>query len=93
MAKYLNINTKEYPRHDGDLELLGWSIDNPLPENWVQVEEVVSPEVSEGEVALELEPKLIDGSWVQQWEIHTLTAEEIAIMDAEKPKLPWEVEA
>lgn len=90
MTKYLNTETKEYPRHQGDLELLGWSVGEPLPEYWVEVEEVSAPETSEGEVTVELEPKLVDGIWIQQWEVHVLTDEELLAIENAKPKLPWE---
>lgn len=90
MAKYLNTDTKEYPRHQGDLELLGWSVGEPLPENWVEVQEVAAPETLEGEIAIELAPKLVDETWIQQWKVHTFTEEELAIIENQKLKLPWE---
>jgi hypothetical protein len=76
MSIYLNVNTKEYPRHDGDLELLGWQIGQPLPEGWV---EVVGdfPTLEAGEDCSEIEPKEINGVWTRQWSIVQITEEEL----------------
>ena len=76
MPYYYNTKTKEYPRHDGDLELLGWKVGEPLPNDWVQVLETESPSVLETELAYEILPKLIDGVWTRQWATKTLTREE-----------------
>jgi hypothetical protein len=90
MTKYLNTKTNEYPRHSGDLELLGWSSGESLPEDWAEVQETIAPEINEGQTAKELAPALIEGIWTQQWEVHTLTAEELAFDESQKPKMPWE---
>lgn len=90
MSKYLNLSTNEYPRHIGDLEIAGWSKNDPLPENWVKVNDTDPPSVAEGQIAVEIIPKLINGSWVQQWEIHTFTKEELDFFESQKEKKPWE---
>jgi hypothetical protein len=78
MSLYLNINTKEYPRYNGDLELLGWSVGEPLPEGWVTVVETHIPSVANDEAFTEAEPQEVDGVWTRIWSIRKLTEEELA---------------
>ena len=87
MTIYLNIETQEYPRHDGDLELLGWKLGEPLPENWVEVEYVEPPIYQDGETLERLSPAFIDGKWQMSWKVRLLTPDEIlAIAEYEKRK-------
>jgi hypothetical protein len=76
MAIYLNTETNEYPRHDGDLELLGWSLGEPLPTNWVEVQSVPQPETSDEQTAYEAAPAEIDGVWTMVWVVRDLTEAE-----------------
>ncbi len=76
MAIYMNTSTGEYPRHDGDLELLGWSVGEPLPTNWVEVEYVDPPKLGDNETYTQLDPIEIDGVWKMQWQKRALTADE-----------------
>lgn len=78
MSLYLNINTKEYPRYQGDLELLGWSVGEPLPEGWVTVVETDIPLIASDETFAETEPQIVDGVWTRQWAVRKLTEEELA---------------
>jgi hypothetical protein len=78
MSLYLNINTKEYPRYNGDLELLGWSEGNPLPEGWVQVVETDIPTFENDETFNEAEPQEVNGVWMRTWNVRKLTEEELA---------------
>ena len=87
MSLYLNINTKEYPRYNGDLELLGWSEGNPLPEGWVQVTETELPTVESNETFSEAEPQEVNGVWTRTWNIRKLTEEELAAKLALEEKL------
>lgn len=75
---YYNTKTEEYPRHDGDLELLGWKVGQPLPENWVEVEYCEPRQLESGETysASEL-PELVDGVWKTAWNYRPLTKEEL----------------
>lgn len=75
---FLNTVTGEYPRHQGDLELLGWSVGEPLPQNWVEVAPVERPDCEESQKAIEIAPVLLDGVWTQRWEVVDITAEELA---------------
>lgn len=84
MAIYLNTVTKEYPRFIGDLYLLGYKSGQPLPENWVEVQETLAPTFGENESVRQLEPKLIDGVWKQQWEVFTPPAYMLELTDAQK---------
>ena len=81
MAIYYNTETNEYPRHDGDLELLGWSVGTPLPENWVDIYQTDPPAVLENEIAYEVLPQLIGGNWIQQWAVRDMSPEEIELRD------------
>jgi hypothetical protein len=67
--RFYNTVTNEYPRYQGDLELLGWIPGNPLPENWVNVIDGDMPEVPENKIILEDLPKEINGVWTQSWKI------------------------
>lgn len=73
--RFYNIITNEYPRYQGDLELLGWSLGDPLPENWVVVFDSNIPEVPENKKVYEGLPQKIDGVWVQFWQIGDLDIE------------------
>lgn len=73
---YLNTQTQEYPRHDGDLELLGWVVGQPLPENWVEVVYTEAPTVAEGQTPVQLFPVEVDGVWTITWLVRDLTDEE-----------------
>lgn len=75
---YYNTVTKEYPRHIGDLKLLGWKEGQQLPENWVIVQDVTMPELNANQIAEMTEPALIDGSWTVSFEIRDMTELEIA---------------
>lgn len=74
---YLNIETNEYPRHDGDLELLGWTPGESLPEHWVEVVESPMPTPGENQVIFEIEPAQVDGIWTMQWETRPMTQSEL----------------
>lgn len=79
---YLNTVTNEYPRFDGDLELLGWTVGEPLPENWVKVEYVDPPVVGVDETYQITEPTLHeDGVWRIGWTVRAMTPEEIERRD------------
>lgn len=75
--KFYNVVTNEYPRYQGDLELLGWQLGQPLPENWVEVVYTDMPEVTENKKVYETLPQNIDGVWTQCWQIDDMTAEDI----------------
>lgn len=82
MATYLNTETQDYPRHEGDLYLLGWSDDQPLPENWVEVVIDPVPDVAP-EQTYELQaPSLIDGAWRAVYIVRDLTVDELAKVQA-----------
>lgn len=84
MTVYLNVETNEYPRHDGDLELLGWKVGDPLPENWVEVSIDPIPEVDENQTYQLQEPQLIDGQWRATWSVRAITDEERTIIESNK---------
>lgn len=77
MAIYLNIKTNEYPRHDGDLELIGWKLGDTLPENWVEVSIGDVPSITETQTYIQNFPEKIDGVWTITYTIREMTQEEI----------------
>jgi len=98
---YLNTETNEYPRHDGDLELLGWSVGEPLPENWVVVEYTEPPEIDEETTYWEVPPTLVNGVWKITYATRALTEKELLWRQYPRPndgktyiwnesKLKWE---
>lgn len=80
MIVYMNIVTMEYPRHIGDLQLLGWEQGEPLPENWVEVHQDNIPVIEKGQTYQLQEPQLIDGVWRAIYEVREMTEEEKAIV-------------
>jgi hypothetical protein len=74
---YLNVVTGEFPRFDGDLELLGWTVGQELPENWVKVIQDPMPEITDGQTYEVNKPKLIEGVWKVTWNVRNLTQKEI----------------
>lgn len=80
---FLNTKTNEYPRYQGDLELLGWIYGEPLPTDWVEVVSVEPPiEVPKNSKVVEQTPIEIEGGWTQVFKIEPMTAEEIEQRDA-----------
>lgn len=85
MTFYYNTNTQEYPRYQGDLELLGWNIGQALPEGWVEVIQPELPETQENEVVEMSSPINNDGVWEVQFSIRDSTPEELYIRDVIRP--------
>ena len=77
MSSYLNTVTQEYPRHQGDLILLGWQIGEPLPKNWVEVQDSEPPSFEPGQTYYESFPLEVNGVWIRQWKIRALNQSEI----------------
>jgi hypothetical protein len=75
---FYNTETQEYPRYQGDLELLGWTLGASLPENWVEVTETPVPELSWDETLEYGEPtQTSEGDWETNWVVRKLTEEEL----------------
>lgn len=86
MTLYIHAITKEYPRHAGDLEALGWSVGTSLPENWEEVEPTEAPILQEHEVCFEVTPVKENGVWKMQWEKKALTTQEILDLEVIQTK-------
>jgi hypothetical protein len=75
---FYNVETKEYPRYQGDLELLGWKVGEELPTNWVKVLDE-RPLVNEPFEYLEEAtlPEYRDGKYFRKYQVICLTQEQI----------------
>jgi hypothetical protein len=75
---FLNIETQEYPRHQGDLELLGWALGDQLPAGWVEVQpEGYPPGLPDGSKIVEEYPVKDGDTWKQSFKIVAMTQGEI----------------
>lgn len=84
---FYNTKTKEYPRYVADLEELGWSVGQLLPENWVEVEDNAPILDIPNQTFTELLPELVDGKYVRKYQVRDLTPEELAEL---RPEIPDE---
>ena len=74
---YINADTLEYPRYEGDVAL------DPMA-NWQLVDEMPMPEVEDIlMIAVEVQPILVNERWTQQFTIRPKTIEEID--ESQKP--------
>lgn len=73
-----------YPRFAGDIIIANpaWNFGDPAPEGWVEVQPTDYPELTETEIAYEGVPELVEGAYVQVWDVRELTAEELARKNA-----------
>jgi len=69
MTIYINIETLEYPLHDGDI--------SEMSDRFMIVEETPFPEILNTQKAIEQSPQFIEGKWIRVWQIVEKTAEEI----------------
>jgi hypothetical protein len=79
MSDYLNLDTGEFPLHEGDIQLIHpeWTVEQPLPSTFAKVEWQDQPELGKNQVALVAPLVEVDGVWTRQWIIHDLTEEEL----------------
>jgi hypothetical protein len=79
MSIFINLDTMEYPRFDGDVAL------DP-DANWCQIIEVQPPLIADDEISYTLDPKLIDGAYWQVWAIRKLTPDELETVKPHEAK-------
>jgi hypothetical protein len=60
----------EYPRYEGDIV-------NEPNANWAEVQTTTMPEYAVNQAPYELTPVLLDGVWIQQWAVYSLSAAEV----------------
>lgn len=76
---YFNTLTEEFPRYDGDLELLGWRFGEDLPDNWVVVINDGLPSITKLQTyEMEL-PIVIDNVWHSNFSIRDKTEQELTL--------------
>jgi hypothetical protein len=74
---FINPNN-EYPRHAGDILIEHPDYDGiNLPSGWQAVQVTEPPTLESNQVLSEIQPELINGSYVQAWSVRDMTAEEI----------------
>ena len=85
---YININTNEYPRYEGDILLIDpqWNSSLPLPNGWFVVNETSHPEYSETQTIKEGVPNLVDGEYYQNWIVIDLSEDQILQKNTPKPE-------
>jgi hypothetical protein len=69
MTIYINADTQEYPRYEADVSL------DPTA-HWIAVADTPCPSTANDEIAYQIEPILIDGEYIQQWQIRKLSEDE-----------------
>jgi hypothetical protein len=79
MSAYINVNTMEYPRYIGDIQLINPEVtEETIPQNWQHVLYTEPPEYTHAtQTAYELAPIQQNGNWTVQWAIRDLTQEEL----------------
>lgn len=70
MSLFINTDTMEYPRYEGDIAI------EPNA-NWAEVQTTTMPEYAVSQAPYELTPILVNNIWTQQWAVRDLTSEEI----------------
>jgi len=70
MTIYINVDSNEYPRYEADILL------DPTA-NWVAVADTPSPLIANDEMAYQITPILIEGEYIQQWQIRKLSEDEL----------------
>lgn len=85
MSTYINTKTGEYPRHIGDLYLIGYKDGDNLPEGWHLVIPSEKPNFEGYKKVVEVKPKLINKIWTQQWEVIDMTEDEIIMNNTPRP--------
>lgn len=88
MTIFYNIETGEYPRHEGDLKIVGWVENTTLPENWVAVENTEMPKVDSTKKVIEGMPEQYEpGKYKQKWIIEDLSYDErVSLLKYKKEK-------
>lgn len=90
MASYINLETSEYPVHQGDIRLLYPEMGEEFicPLTFAEVFETEKPEINTYQRLIEIEPEQIDGTWQKCWVIQNFTDEEILMKDTQPIEEP-----
>ena len=81
-ARIENDVVVEYPLYEGEIRLRYPSVSFPKPfdppAGYVAIQETTMPAVDYTENVALGTPTLVDGAWIQQWDVTAASAEEIA---------------
>jgi hypothetical protein len=81
---YIDTNSNTYPLYPGDIMLVSpsWSLGDPLPSGWFEVEPTDPPAITNTQMYYEEDPLLENGIYTQVWNTRELTQEELAAAQA-----------
>ena len=78
MTNYINLDTMQYPFHDGDVEL-------DKKANWAVVQETEVPTTTKYQILEEKNPKNVNGVWERVWYVKEMTDSEKVMVDTKYP--------
>lgn len=81
MTIFYNIETKEFPRYQGDLELFGWKEGEEIPNPWVEVAPVPFPELEKNQYISNTGVEKIDEIWTVFYTVASRTPEEQTLFE------------
>lgn len=81
---YIDTNSNTYPLYPGDIMLVSpsWSMGDPLPSGWFEVQQTTPPTITSTQLYYEEAPSLADGVYTQVWNVRELTQEELDAIQA-----------
>jgi hypothetical protein len=84
MSTYINLNTKQYPLHQGDIriEVDGIGDEFVCPEGYAEVQETSPPTITENQRWVEEAPQEVNGVWTKIFRVIDLTEAEITERNA-----------
>ena len=81
-------NIVKYPVYEQDIKNLfpntSFTIPFVPPDEFVEVVDTPQPEIGVFEKVVELSPIFVDGSWIRQWEVQSISDEEKLILTTNK---------
>jgi hypothetical protein len=84
MSAYINLDTLEYPRFEGDIALDPDGAYAPVA--WVD-----PPEVSDTRFCFELAPELTGSGWEMRWGVKDMTPEQLEVAKDPSRFLPHNI--
>jgi hypothetical protein len=97
MSTYINVKTKEYPLHTGDIQLVDSEVffektGECSNTTFSLIVESPFPNLELDEVAYELPPEEVNGTWTQIWGVRKMATEELAKVAKNYERVSTEIE-